>query len=771
MTGRFGRFSVQPVRWLADWRSRRRRGRSHKGRAQQKPYEQQGLKPSQGLNLRSLLSMRTLAGQVFVLQVGIVLLLAVASVLALVFQSRQDSRDEARNRSVAVAQTFARSPGLEAALKSPKPSAVLQPLAEKARKAAGVDFIVVMNKQGIRYSHPRPDRIGKKFVGTIEPSLKGHVTIETVHGPLGEEMQAVVPVRGANGSIVALASAGLKVKNVAVLGNRHLPIILGAGAAALAVATAGTALVTKRLRRQTHGLGPAEMTQMYEHHDAVLHTVREGVLIVGGEGQLLLANDEARRLLDLSPDVKGQPVTDIGLPTSLAKLLASGRPASDEVHMAGERLLAVNHESTAKSGGPPGSVATLRDTTELRTLTGKADAARQRLKLLYDAGAKVGTTLDVERTCEELAKFAVPRFADFVTVDLADEVLCGEEPASADMRRVAVNGIRDNVPLYAPGQLIHFVSSTPQRAAYNTGRAILQADMRIDTEWQKQDPSRARKLLASGLHSVIAIPVQARGTVLGVAAFWRAEKPDPFDEEDVSLAEELVARAAVSIDNARRYTREHSMAVALQRSLLPQTLPEQNAIEVAYRYLPAQPGLGGVGGDWFDVIPLSGSRVALVVGDVVRHGHHGQAAHRGAEPLHTGSAPRRAALAPGRAGHPYGPVRIVREQWRGGHGSQLPVCDLRPGEWAVHHGPGGPSRARDHPSGRQGRLPRPAGWTTPGAWRSALRNRRGRAARGQPAGSLHRRAGREPGAGHPRRHGPSEPHSGQSHGPHAGADL
>ncbi|WP_316311319.1 PP2C family protein-serine/threonine phosphatase, partial [Clavibacter michiganensis] len=110
-----------------------------------------------------------------------------------------------------------------------------------------------------------------------------------------------------------------------------------------------------------------------------------------------------------------------------------------------------------------------------------------------------------------------------------------------------------------------------------------------------------------------------------MATFWRADRPDPFESEDLSLAEELVARAAVSIDNARRYTREHTLSVTLQRSLLPRALPGQSALDVAYRYLPAQAAQGGVGGDWFDVIPLPGARVALVVGDVVGHGLHAAA--------------------------------------------------------------------------------------------------------------------------------------------------
>jgi serine phosphatase RsbU (regulator of sigma subunit)/anti-sigma regulatory factor (Ser/Thr protein kinase) len=124
---------------------------------------------------------------------------------------------------------------------------------------------------------------------------------------------------------------------------------------------------------------------------------------------------------------------------------------------------------------------------------------------------------------------------------------------------------------------------------------------------------------------MIAAPLRARGVIMGVATFWRHGPRKSFEQDDVSLAEELVARAAVSIDNARRYTREHAMAVTLQRSLLPRALPDQSALDVAYGYLPAQASQGGVGGDWFDVIPLPGARVALVVGDVVGHGLHAAA--------------------------------------------------------------------------------------------------------------------------------------------------
>ncbi|MER5436024.1 SpoIIE family protein phosphatase [Streptomyces sp. NPDC002588] len=571
----------------------------------------------------SALGGRSLAAQVFVLQVAIVLLLVVAAVVALLLQVRHDSTQEARNRSLAVAESFANSPGMVDALRGPDPTAVLQPSAEAARKAADMDFIVVMNTDGIRYTHPKPDRIGKKFVGNIQPALDGGTVVEEVDGTLGRLVQAVVPVKASDGTVVGLVSSGITTAHVGGNADRQLPLVIGSAAAALALATASTALVSRRLLRQTHGLGPREMTRMYEHHDAVLHAVREGVIIVGDDGELLLANDEAHRLLDLPPDAERRQVLDLGLDPGTAELLVSGRMVTDEVHLVGGRLLAINQRPTDLAGGPAGSVATLRDSTELRALSGRAEAARERLDLLYAAGVGIGTSLDVTRTAEELTELAVPRFADFAAVDLFDAVLDGEEPeARGELRRTAMSGVRKGSPLYAVGERIRFVDSAPQARSLAGERAVLEARLMDAPGWRAQDLERAEQIMEFGIHSLITVPVRAGALVLGVVSFLRSERPEPFDPEEVALAEELVARAAVSIDNARRFTREHGMAVTLQRSLLPRTLPEQNALDIAYRYLPAQ---AGVGGDWFDVLPLSGTRVALVVGDVVGHGLHAAA--------------------------------------------------------------------------------------------------------------------------------------------------
>ncbi|MFI6932890.1 SpoIIE family protein phosphatase [Streptomyces sp. NPDC050287] len=252
--------------------------------------------------------------------------------------------------------------------------------------------------------------------------------------------------------------------------------------------------------------------------------------------------------------------------------------------------------------------------------------ARRRLELLHDAGARIGTTLDVTRTAEELAEVTVPWFADFTAVDLPDSVLHGDEPeplgSDTSLRRVALGCVHEVPYLYAVGDSVRYVPTTPQARSMEGRRSVLEPVLVEADGWLAQDPQRTERVLAAGIHSLITVPLRARGTTLGVVSFYRSEKPAPFEEDDLSLAQELAGRAAISIDNARRWTREHNTALALQRSLLPRGRPEQSAVDVAYRYLPAQ---AGVGGDWFDVIPLSGARVALVVGDVVGHGLHAAA--------------------------------------------------------------------------------------------------------------------------------------------------
>ncbi|TXS70160.1 PAS domain S-box protein [Streptomyces sp. me109] len=258
--------------------------------------------------------------------------------------------------------------------------------------------------------------------------------------------------------------------------------------------------------------------------------------------------------------------------------------------------------------------------------------ARERLAILGEAGRRIGTTLDVMRTGQELADMSVPLLADYVSVDLAESVPLGEEPLAhispqggriPAFRRAGVASIHSGAPesLFARGEPVYVPPDSPFTSVLRSGKSHFEPvlDASPGTWLDQFDTARVAKVREHGMRSLMVIPVQARGTVLGVAVFVRAQGRAPFEEDDLLLAEELVSRAALSLDNARRYTRERAAALALQRYLLPHNASAGAAAEVAWRYLPAD-SHHGVGGDWFDVIPLSGARVALVVGDVVGHG-------------------------------------------------------------------------------------------------------------------------------------------------------
>nr|SBO95480.1 Serine phosphatase RsbU, regulator of sigma subunit [Nonomuraea gerenzanensis] len=257
--------------------------------------------------------------------------------------------------------------------------------------------------------------------------------------------------------------------------------------------------------------------------------------------------------------------------------------------------------------------------------------ARDRLALLREASVRIGSTLDVRKTAQELADLAVPVLADYVTVDLSEATLPDAEPlqrlAATEVsvpvfRRAGVASVHEGIPesLWALGEAVFVPPDSPFTRVLATRRPHYEAV--LDTSpggWLGQDPDRARIIHGTGMHTLIIVPLEARGDILGVAVFVRNSNPAAFTRDDLLLAEELVARAALSLDNARRYTRERNTALALQRDLLPRNLYGGAAVEVASRYLPSDVH-EGVGGDWYDAIRLPGARIALVVGDVTGHG-------------------------------------------------------------------------------------------------------------------------------------------------------
>ncbi|MBG6087689.1 SpoIIE family protein phosphatase [Actinomadura viridis] len=350
--------------------------------------------------------------------------------------------------------------------------------------------------------------------------------------------------------------------------------------------------------------------------------------LVAASGELVRIMDmKEEELLGLRPRAMTDSRTSREFDDVLGKVIRTGErsrldaftrvPGEDRAHGWSAVLYPVRDSGGRIQGGATVSF----------DITGE-DLARQRLTVVNEASVRLGTDLDVTRTAQQLADLATGRFADHVTVDLLRSVIENDRPdlgaAAARMvyRRAAQQSVLDDCPeaSIATGESECYPEDSPMARALATGEASLhmREDLSIQS-WLAHDAGCSEKALTYGMHSLILVPLRARGLIIGLARFIRHRTPDRFDADDLMLAEEITGRAAICIDNARRYTQERDTALALQRSMLPQRTPPHPAVTVASRYLPTG-SQAGVGGDWFDVIPLSGSRVALVVGDVVGHG-------------------------------------------------------------------------------------------------------------------------------------------------------
>jgi PAS domain S-box-containing protein len=357
---------------------------------------------------------------------------------------------------------------------------------------------------------------------------------------------------------------------------------------------------------------------------------------VDAQGVVVAWSAQARSLLGwLSAEVVGRPAADLlaaDLPCEARKTAERLEPWDGGVavrHRDGRRLdIRLRAYPVDGAGGRSQWLlaAVGRDVTEKRM-------ARRRLELVNEAATRIGSTLDVTRTADEFVEVAVPRLADHVFIDLLDSVLAGDEPTpgpiagTAPLRRVAHGSVLRNNPeaVIQPGQVTSYAEHSATANCLATGRtALYQNTEGAAARWAAQDPALAAVTRQYGFHSVMVVPVRVRGATLGIATFVRHRRPDPFEEDDLFLAEQITALAAICIDNARRYMREHDTAIALQRSLLPERLHRHPAVDVASRYVPAGTH-SAVGGDWYDVIKLSGARVGLVVGDVVGHGMYSAA--------------------------------------------------------------------------------------------------------------------------------------------------
>ncbi|MFD7080212.1 SpoIIE family protein phosphatase [Streptomyces sp. NPDC002181] len=368
-----------------------------------------------------------------------------------------------------------------------------------------------------------------------------------------------------------------------------------------------------------------------------------GLATLGPDLRFLRVNDALARMNGVSAEAHlGKRLTEVvpgvnaaALEATMRQVLERGTAVVD-VRRTGRTPADPGHDHTWScsyaplldgSGRPLGVIASLIDITESQRAQGDAERARRRFAFLAEAGTRIGATLDLSQTAREIVQVLVPQLADSADVQLLETVLAPDDAAASHegvLRRIAVEFPDPEAPTarLEPGQTFQIPPDSVYERVIAEGRPMNL--YRSDVHALLPDP-RAAELRAylGALGSARLIPLVARGTVLGAVTVTRTADREPFDEQDAVLIDEVVARAALNIDNARMYTNQRRAALTLQRSLSNSALPRVTGLELTGRYLPASDH--DVGGDWFDVIQLPGGRTGLVIGDVMGHGIHAAA--------------------------------------------------------------------------------------------------------------------------------------------------
>ncbi|WEO76127.1 sensor histidine kinase [Cryobacterium sp. SO2] len=323
----------------------------------------------------------SIARRLFLAHFVFIVVLAVFVGTASFVDARDRGYSETADRMLAVAAAIADSPLVVTAAQSPDPTAALQAYTLEVTEHAELDFITIMSPAGIRWTHPDAGEIGRHYIGKTAPAVAGTPFTEVTSGTLGPSVRAVVPIVDPDGTVVGLVAAGVKTSNLQIALNARLPAILALALALLLAGSVATWLLGRYLRRVTLGWGPEELAQLFVYNDSVLHSVREGLVLVDRKGDIVLYNDQAAQLLGI-PSRQGSrsgaaapAIADLDLPPSLAELLASGRTAQDEVHLTDTRVLVVSQEPAVPTPSrvrsrttPMGTVTTIRDHTDLESL-------------------------------------------------------------------------------------------------------------------------------------------------------------------------------------------------------------------------------------------------------------------------------------------------------------------------------------------------------------------------------------------------------------------
>ncbi|MBT2555692.1 sensor histidine kinase [Arthrobacter sp. ISL-5] len=331
----------------------------------------------------------SIARRLFVANLLFVLALTAVVGTAAFIDARDRTYDETGRRMAALAVSVADNPLVLQAAESPDPSARLQPYALKVMGDADADFITIMAPDRTRWTHPRNEELGQPYIGSISDALEGRVFTEITAGTLGPSVRTIAPVKDAGGSVKALVAAGVTVRTIDVAVAGRIPALLAISGALLAAGSLASWLLGGYLRRVTRGWGPEQLAQLFAYYESVLHSVREGVILIDPKGRVVMYNDQAAELLGLEPRDSGDDpanapfLADLPLAPSLKNLFESGRTAHDEIHLTDSGVLVVNQGPAMGPDSPAGrqaamfgTVATIRDRTEIESLGSELETMR-----------------------------------------------------------------------------------------------------------------------------------------------------------------------------------------------------------------------------------------------------------------------------------------------------------------------------------------------------------------------------------------------------------
>jgi two-component system, CitB family, sensor kinase len=495
---------------------------------------------------------RSVARTVLQLQVLVVFVLVVTALALAGYDARRDVRNSAGDRAVAVALSIARATLVRDAIGTEDASETLRPLATGVRTEADVDFVVIMDLDRNRIAHNgTPSSVALPASG-LEPASRGEVVTEEYAGELGPSVRAVAPVFAEEtGEVIAVVSVGIALEKIEALLLDELLDVLLAAVAVLGAGLAGAWLINRRLRRQTHGLGEQEITRMYEYYRAVLHAVREGLLLVDREGCVQLVNDEARRLLALPEDVVGRSLDQLGLPPALVAAASGVEAGADDLYVTGNHVLLASSSPAYWDGREVGAVVTLRDHTELQSLTGELHVVRALTESLRSQTHEAANRLHTVVSLIELGE--VEEAVDFATEELqisqmlTDRVVgaANEPVASAVLLGKAAEATERGVRLALVGEL------PAEQEAANTRDLVTVLGNLIDNAFDAVAGRDDRRVVVhlEGDHDVLVVVVEDSGPGLtpGEAAHalergWSTKGGPSGGDRGLGLA--LVAQAA-----------------------------------------------------------------------------------------------------------------------------------------------------------------------------------------------------------------------------------